>query len=172
MNTKCGLCKFTPKGKRDMERHITVVHKLDQKGYEMAVAAVRRALTGIGMVNSAMRKAGMLVVAMLALTLGGCRGVDRLLGQNDDHDSPPAAAPVSALGSWSGNGTMTGTVVVDETKAFLMNVTIPTQTGGAVSGTWALLVEQSDQPDGPPPLLVANGTIEGTIDAAGAFTTV
>lgn len=169
MNTKCGLCKFTPKGKRDMDRHVRDIHKLTWDQYAQAVKAVAPALAGINMIQGAMRKAGMLAAAFALLTLGGCRGLDRLLGNNDSDPVTVPAGPVQIAGLWSGSGVLAGDITIDGHLA-IMTLDVPTQTGSNVSGLWTLALDNSNQPGGPPPTQFAQGTITGTIDAAGLFT--
>lgn len=103
------------------------------------------------------------------LGLGGCRGVDRLLGNNDDPAVVAPAGPVSALGDWSGSGVLAGDITINGHLA-IMTMDIPTQVGAAASGTWQLLLDNSNAPGGPPPTLIGQGAIAGTIDAAGLFT--
>lgn len=162
---KCVLCGYQMRGKPDLKRHADVAHKLIMAQYHVAAKAVQQAYGGLDAFRAAMKTASLVLFLSLMV---GCRGVDRLLGQNDDHDTPAPAAPMSALGAWSGSGTLSGDVTVNG-HTFTMDINVPTQAGANVSGTWVLLVPNSDDPMGPPPFPAANGTIEGTIDANGAF---
>lgn len=163
---KCGLCKATLKGKGDLANHAGAKHKLTLTQYWTAVKAVAPALAGIAMFNGALKKAGML--ALVVMTLGGCRGLDRLLGNDKESPSAPPA-PARALGAWSGDGTLSGDITING-HACTLSMNIPTQAGAAVSGTWVITIPNSNQPGGPPDFPAAQGTVEGTIDAAGAFT--
>lgn len=160
----CGLCKFKGRGIADLNHHIETVHKLTPEQYKMAADTVRQALAPVQMINSAMRKAGMLAV-LVALMLSGCRGVDRLLGQDKESDpTPPPPGIVSALGAWSGE-MFSGDVILNGNEATL-EMNISTQTAGAVFGTWRLMVPDTTTTV----LVVGQGTIEGTVDLASKLT--
>jgi hypothetical protein len=108
------------------------------------------------------------VAIVLPLLFSGCRGLDRLMGEKDDDPAPVAApAPLQILGAWAGE-LFSGQVLING-GVIDADIAITSQTDGAVSGTWVLSVEQSDQPEGPPPIIVAQGTLTGTVDAVGAF---
>lgn len=169
---KCVLCKQTLRGEPDLKYHADVKHKLTLEQYRMAAKAVAPAVRQINAVNAALissglKKAGLVVLALMLL--GGCRGVDRLLGNNDDDPVATAPATVSALGDWSGSGVLAGDITINGHLA-IMTMDIPTQAGATASGTWQLLLDNSNQPGGPPPSLIAQGTVAGTINASGLFT--
>lgn len=124
---------------------------------------VRHAL---GEIEQIKRLVGVILVAVM---FTGCRGLDRLTGGGDDNSPAPvtAPAPLQILGAWEGE-LFSGQILING-GVIDADVVIASQTEGAVSGTWVLSVEVSDQPDGPPPILVSQGTLTGTVDAAGAF---
>lgn len=79
---KCVLCNQTLKGKRDLERHADVKHKLTMKQYHLAAGAVQEAYGGLEAFNRAMKMTGLV---LMLFALAGChsRGLDRLLGNTD-----------------------------------------------------------------------------------------
>jgi len=172
---KCVLCKTTLRGKYEIERHAEVKHKLTLDQYRMAVKAVAPAVQSINAMNAALissglRKAGLVALAMFLMSGCHSRGLDRLLGKSDD--SVPTVAPSAPLqiaGLWSGSGVLAGDITINGHLA-IMTLDVPTQAGASVSGTWALLLDNSDQPGGPPPTQFAQGTVSGTINASGLFT--
>lgn len=115
----------------------------------------------------------MKIINLLAATalfiLAGCNGVDRLLGKDKSDDNHAAPPPVRALGAWSGNGVLSGDITINGHACTLV-MDVPTQIGAAVSGTWEITIPNSSNPNGPPDFPSAQGTLTGTIDAAGRFT--
>lgn len=154
-----------------MDRHVKEIHKLTWAQFAQAVKAVAPAVQSLNAMNAAIissgiRKAGL--IALVILTLGGCRGLDRLLGNDKESPSNPPA-PVRALGAWSGSGTLSGDITING-HACTLSMDVPIQNGGAVSGTWVITIPNSNQPGGPPDFPAAQGTLAGTIDANGLFT--
>lgn len=164
---KCVLCtSFTSKTNADWIRHLDVVHHLTQKQYSIAAGAVQKAYGGLEAFQRAAKMAGL--VLMLAMSVG-CRGVDRLLGNDDKDPAVPPAGPAQIAGTYSGSGTLSGDITING-HACTMIMDVPVQNGGSVSGTWVINIPNSNQPGGPPDFPAAQGTVSGTVDASGLFT--
>lgn len=97
----CGLCKFTPKGKRDMDRHVKEIHKLTWEQYGQACAAVSPALRQLNRVNAAiissgLRKSGLLALVFAVLALNGCTQYKRLIGVEPYEEDVPVCSNIGA----------------------------------------------------------------------------